>query len=307
MNAASVTVRSPAKVNLALAVGPARPDGFHALATVYQAVSVYDEVVATEAPGPAARVSVEGAERAGVPAGEDNLAVRAARLLAQRHAVAPGVALRVRKAIPAAAGLAGGSTDAAAALVACDALWGCGASRATLLELAAQLGSDVPFCLVGGTAVGTGRGENVHPALARGEYHWVLALADQGLPTPSVYAELDRGRRGRPVAEPQVPAEVMSALLTADADALGQFLCNDLQEPALRLRPRLRQLLATGDERGALGSLVSGSGPTCLFLAGDSDHALDIAVHLSGSGLCRSVLRASGPVAGAFTGVRSRA
>ena len=294
-----VTVRTPAKLNLALAVGPLRPDGYHDVATVYHAVSLYDELSAGEAPGGRIGVSVGGRQTAGVPLGEDNLAVRAARLLAQRHRVRSGVTLRIRKAIPAAAGLAGGSSDAAAALVACDALWGCGATRAEMLELAAQLGSDVAFCLVGGTAIGAGRGESVHPALARGTYRWVLAFAEHGLPTASVYAELDRGRRSRPITEPRVPPEVMSALRSADADALGQVLCNDLQEPALRLRPRLRQLLATGDERGALGSLVSGSGPTCMFLAADEEHALDIAVHLSGAGLCRSVVRAHGPVPGA--------
>jgi 4-diphosphocytidyl-2-C-methyl-D-erythritol kinase len=299
VSAPTVRVTSPAKINLALAVGAARPDGFHSLATVYQSVGLYDEVAATEAPDGEIRAHVHGAERAGVPSGDANLAVRAAKLLAETHGVTAGVELAVRKGIPAAAGLAGGSTDAAAALVACDAVWGCATPRSRLLELAAELGSDVPFCLVGGTCIGTGRGESVHPALARGEYHWVLALAEQGLATPAVYAELDRGRRGREVPEPVVPEEIMSALRSADPDALGQVLCNDLQEPALRLRPRLRQLLATGDERGALGSVVSGSGPTCLFLAGDVEHALDIAVHLSGAGLCRSVLPATGPVPGA--------
>jgi 4-diphosphocytidyl-2-C-methyl-D-erythritol kinase len=294
-----VTVRAPAKLNLALAVGPPRPDGYHDVATVYHAVSLYDEVSAVEAPDGHVGVTVSGREAAGVPLGEENLAVRAARVLAKRYRILSGAALRIRKAIPAAAGLAGGSSDAAAALVACDALWGCGATRAEMLELAAELGSDVAFCLVGGTAIGAGRGESVHPALARGTYRWVLAFAEHGLPTASVYAELDRGRRSRPVAEPGIPPEVMSALRSGDADALGQVLCNDLQEPALRLRPRLRQLLATGDERGALGSMVSGSGPTCMFLAADEEHALDIAVHLSGAGLCRSVVRAYGPVPGA--------
>jgi 4-diphosphocytidyl-2-C-methyl-D-erythritol kinase len=293
-----VTVQSPAKLNLALSVGAMRPDGYHSVATVYQAVSLYDEVTAREAPPGHFGVTLAGSARRGVPLGDDNLAVRAARTLAGRCGLTTGVALGIRKAIPAAAGLAGGSTDAAATLVACNALWGCGLSRNQLMELAAQLGSDVPFCLLGGTAIGTGRGESVNPALARGSYEWVLAFAEQGLTTASVYAELDRGRRGRPAAEPRVPAEVMSALLSADADALGQALCNDLQEPALRLRPRLRQLLVAGDERGALGALVSGSGPTCMFLAEDNDHALDIAVHLSGAGLCRSVVRATGPVAG---------
>jgi 4-diphosphocytidyl-2-C-methyl-D-erythritol kinase len=294
----SVTVRSAAKINLALRVGSLGPDGFHRLATVYQAVSLYDEVTATRR-RTGIRVSVDGAAAASVPTDGSNLATLAAQQLAAAHRVSAGVALRIRKQIPVAGGMAGGSTDAAAALVACDALWGTEAGRDGLVPLAARLGSDVPFCLVGGTAVGTGHGERIHPALARGSFSWVLAVAERGLSTPAVYAELDRGRGGRSVAEPAVPPEVMNALRAGDAEALGPALCNDLAAPALRLRPQLRQVLEAGAERGPLGAGVCGSGPTCMFLAGDAEHALDIAVHLAGAGVCRSVVRATGPVPGA--------
>jgi 4-diphosphocytidyl-2-C-methyl-D-erythritol kinase len=195
--------------------------------------------------------------------------------------------------------MAGGSADAAAALVACDALWQTGLSRSELAELAAALGSDVPFSLVGGTALGTGRGEVLTPVLARGRFHWVVAIADGGLSTPDVYAECDRLRGGTPVPEPRVADALMAALRTGDADALGAALHNDLQKAACSLRPSLRETLETGTQAGALGSLVSGSGPSVVFLARSPEHAIDIAVALSATGTCRSVRRAHGPVAGA--------
>ena len=297
----AVTARVPAKINLSLSIGEQRPDGFHPVATVYQAVSVYDEVTASAGTA-STQVRVKGPGSALVPTDETNLAVRAAQALAAHHGIDARVALRIRKAIPVAGGMAGGSADAAAALVACDVLWQTSTPLPDLLSLAGSLGSDVPFFLVGGTAVGTGRGEVVTPALARGSFHWVLALADRGLPTPMVYAELDRGRAAQPTpgaAAPTVPPPVMAALRTGDPAALGRALCNDLQPAALRLRPQLRQLLEAGLDRGAYGALVSGSGPTCLFLATDADHALDLAVRLTGTGLCRTALRAVGPVPGA--------
>jgi 4-diphosphocytidyl-2-C-methyl-D-erythritol kinase len=203
-----------------------------------------------------------------------------------------------------AGGLAGGNTDAAGALVACDALWGTSATRDDLWQLATKLGADVPFCLTGGIAIGTGRGEHISPVLARGAYEWVLAYAGTSLSTPEVYAELDKVRGEsspveQPVEEPAVPEVLMTALRAGDPYAVGEALHNDLQVPALRLRPALRRTLDLGEEYGALGSMVSGSGPTCLFLAADEDHAVDLAVALSSSGLCRSVQRASGPVSGA--------
>ena len=295
----TVTVRTPAKINLGLNVGAPAPDGWHPVATIYQAVSLYDEVKARPADDGVFTITVTGEGQDVVPLGDDNLAVKAARLLAKEAEIDSGVALSIHKTIAVAGGLAGGSTDAAGSLVACDALWRTNASRDDLWKLAGELGADVPFCLTGGIAVGTGRGENISPVLARGSYDWVLAYADGGLPTPEVYAELDKIRGDSEVAEPAVPEDLMTALRSGDPYTVGPALHNDLEPAALRLRPALRRTLALGEEYGALGTLVSGSGPTCLFLASDEDHAVDIAVALSSSGMCRSVQRASGPVPGA--------
>jgi 4-diphosphocytidyl-2-C-methyl-D-erythritol kinase len=298
----AVTVRVPAKVNLQLSVGPVREDGYHDLVNVFHAISLFDEV--TAAPAADLSVVVEGNPEVAVeavPTGPDNLAARAAASLAAYIGVEPAVRLRIRKSIPVAGGMAGGSADAAAALAACNALWDAGLDRDTLLELAAALGSDVPFALIGGTAVGFGRGERLSPALTRGRFDWVFALADGGLSTPAVYTECDRLReaRGEHAAWPQVSEALMAALAAGDAKALGRELGNDLQPAALTLRPALRRTLAAGQDLGALGTLVSGSGPTCAFLAGSEQHAVDLAVGLSGMGVAASVIRAYGPVPGA--------
>ena len=299
---AGVTVRAPAKVNLRLEVGAPQPDGYHPLATVFHAVSLFDEVTASPGsrdPGAQAEITLSGIGAGQVPLDRSNLAVRAALLLADVAGVTEPVRLHVRKGIPVAGGMAGGSADAAAALLACDALWKTGLTRPELLDLAAELGSDVPFALLGGTAVGTGRGDRLSPALAVGEYHWVVAFAGAGLSTPAVYRELDRLRAGRVLPEPRVPAEVMHALRLGDAEAVGALLANDLQPAALSLLPRLERTLAVGLEYGALGGLVSGSGPTVVFLARDGEHALDLSVALTASGAAPEVRRVRGPVHGA--------
>lgn len=299
MVAASVTVRVPAKVNLQLSVGPVRADGFHELATVFQAVNLCDEVIARPNDGAGIRLTMSGEGAEDLPTGEDNLAYRAALLLSQALAVPADVDLHVHKAIPIAGGMAGGSADAAGTLLACDALWRGGSARDDLMQLATALGSDVPFSLHGGTAIGVGRGERLTPVLSRGLFSWVFALADGGLSTPAVYGECDRLREGRSVPDPYVSDILMQALAAGDAELLGKALHNDLQPAAMSLRPSLGQLLEAGEDFGALGGLVSGSGPTCAFLARDEEHALDLAVALSGTGLCRSVRRAQGPVPGA--------
>jgi len=314
-----VTVRVPAKLNLQLAVGPPRADGYHDLMTVFHAVSLFDQVTVEPAGRDGVTVTGEGADR--VPADHDNLALRAVAAL--RAAVpdrrpGPGnVHATIAKRIPVAAGLAGGSADAAAALVACNELWATGLSQQQLGAIAATVGSDVAFALLGGTAVGRGRGEQVTPALVPAtQYHWVLAFADGQLSTPAVYAALDRlrGERGdgqspraggprgvgpREIAEPDLDAALMSALRSGDAARVGQRLNNDLQPAAVSLFPALRKTLAAGLELGALGALVAGSGPTCVFLAANAERALELAVSLSGAGVCRSVARVSGPVPGA--------
>lgn len=290
-------MRVPAKVNLHLSVGAVRKDGFHELVTVYQAVSLYDEVVL--APAPELTVEVVGEGAADVPVGEDNLAVRAVRMVANLLDRPPDVAVTIRKGIPVAAGMGGGSADAAAALVAADALWGGGIDRITMEGLAAGLGSDVAFLLPGGTALGTGRGEVISSVLSRGDYHWVLAVARSGLSTPQVYAELDRMRADVDLPPAGSPDGVLSAVRAGDTVALGLALRNDLAAPALRLRPELRRVLDAGRELGAVGGVVSGSGPTVALLARSADAAVGMASALAGLDVCRTVRRASGPVPGA--------
>ena len=292
-----VTVRVPAKVNLHLSVGPTRGDGYHELVTVFHAISLHDEVTATPARDLSIGISGEGAD--GLSPAEDNLAWKAAVLLAQRAGVQPAVRLDLAKGIPVAGGLAGGSADAAATLVACDALWGCGLDRVELLELAAELGSDVAFALTGGTALGTGRGERLTPVLAAGRWHWVLAVAGAGLSTPEVYGELDRLRAGTGPPAAGAPDRLINALRVHDPGALGRLLANDLQAPALALRPELRRTLRVGVDLGALGAVVSGSGPTCAFLSRSREGAVRLAAALAGAGVCRTVRVAYGPVPGA--------
>ena len=304
---AGVRVRAPAKINLALCVGPSRRDGYHPLATVYQAVSLYDEVHAAWAEPDEFVVTVSGEGADLVPTDETNLALQAARLLAHNYGEGGplGVLLSIKKAIPVAGGLAGGSADAAAALLACAVLWDLDVGSDELSPLAAEIGSDVPFALLGGTALGSGRGEHVVPVLARGGYHWVLAFGHHGLSTPAVYRRHDElgarraGLRGRGGPAFEVPPALMNALRSGDPVALGAALINDLQPAALDLQPRLRQVLEAGLEYGAVGALVSGSGPTCAFLATSEAAAVDLSVALSADGQCRAVRRATGPVTGA--------
>jgi 4-diphosphocytidyl-2-C-methyl-D-erythritol kinase len=299
VSAHQVTVRAPAKINLGLSVGPPRPDGFHPLATVYQAVALYDDVTATLRDDPDVTVEVLGDFADDVPTDSTNLAVRAARTLQSEYDVEEGVDLVIRKTIPVAGGMAGGSTDAAATLVACNRLWGLGLVQSDLERIAADLGSDVPFCLVGHTALGRGRGEQVTEVMSRGTFHWVFAIAEGGLSTPAVFKELDRLRPVRRVEPPEVHPELLTALVSGRPPALAIALSNDLQAAALSLRPELAATLQFGLDQGALAAMISGSGPTCLFLAADSRQAVDLAVELAESGLCRMVRQAEGPVPGA--------
>ena len=183
-----VQVRAPGKINLALHVGPPRPDGYHPLATLFQAVSLYEEVLAEAADDVTLTIRGRGAD---LPTDATNLAVRAAQLLRETSGVDRGVALTLTKEVPVAGGMAGGSADAAATLLACDQLWGTGLGREELAELAAELGADVPFALTGLSAMGTGRGDLLTPVMSRGTYHWVLAVQAEGLSTPAVFREFD--------------------------------------------------------------------------------------------------------------------
>jgi 4-diphosphocytidyl-2-C-methyl-D-erythritol kinase len=306
-----VLVRVPAKVNLHLGVGALRRDHFHEVTTVYHAIGLFDEVSARR--GDTLTLTMEGEGTGTLALDDSNLALRAARALAEHTGRPAHARLHLRKQIPVAAGLAGGSADAAAALVACDALWGTGLSRDELAAVAARVGSDVPFLVYGGTALGTGRGDTVSPVLARGNtWHWVLALAEGGLSTPDVYAELDRmrsagagaGRASTAATARQLSRlgstdPLLAALRQRDPAVLAAALGNDLQAAAVSLRPALAGTLKAGLAAGALAGLVSGSGPTCVFLAADAAQASAIAAALDGSGVCRTALAVPGPVAGA--------
>jgi 4-diphosphocytidyl-2-C-methyl-D-erythritol kinase len=297
VDADAVTVRVPGKVNLELRVGPPRADGYHSLATVYQAVSLYDEVTVEYADEWG--VSILGPTAAGVPADGTNLAVRAARLLSRQSAVDEPVHITIRKEIPVAGGMAGGSADAAGALVACDSLWGLGMSREELEKAASELGSDAPFLVAGGTAMGSGRGELLAPVLARGTFHWVLALSPDGLSTTEIYATCDRLRSTVEVPEPTTSTGLMAALRSGDPRALAASIGNDLQLAATTLRPELQGVLDAGTGFGALAGIVSGSGPTVAFLVDGAEGAIDLAVSLTASGTASEVRRATGPVHGA--------
>jgi 4-diphosphocytidyl-2-C-methyl-D-erythritol kinase len=297
-----VHARAPGKVNVFLKVGAVMEDGYHEVATAYQAVSLYEDVRAY----PADDFSVEftgSIDTSGLSTNESNLAIKAARTLARRAGYRGGVRLEIEKHVPIAGGMGGGSADAAATLLACDTLWGTEATKEELLTIAAKLGADVPFSYTGGTAVGTGRGDQLSPALAKGQFHWVFAIAEFGMSTPGVYKELDRHRDRHaqdifPVShQPTVDANVLQALRAGDPVMLAESLHNDLQAPALHLAPGLGRVLELGEENGALAGIISGSGPTVAFLAADADSALELQVALSASRL--NAVRATGPVHGA--------
>jgi 4-diphosphocytidyl-2-C-methyl-D-erythritol kinase len=295
-----VTVRVPSKVNLHLAVGAVRKDGFHELSTVFQSLSLTDEVTVAIADEPGVEVRGEGASA--VPTDGANLAWRAVEELSRhagKGAEEPKVRVMIRKSIPVSGGMAGGSADAAATLVGLANLWKLEMGRDELAHVAAALGSDVPFMLHGGTALGTGRGEQIVPVLTRHTFHWVLAFARGGLATPKVYAELDRLRdTGDPPRVGEVEP-VLEALAVGDPRQLALLLGNDLQAPAVSLRPGLRRTLRAGVDAGALAGTVSGSGPTCAFLCADAEDAVKVAAELSGAGVCRTVRVVHGPVPGA--------
>jgi len=293
----SVTVRVPGKVNLYLAVGDRREDGYHELTTVFHAVSLLDEVTVRNADVLSLELVGEGADK--LPTDERNLAWQAAELMAEHVGRAPDVSIMIDKSIPVAGGMAGGSADAAAVLVAMNSLWELNVPRRDLRMLAARLGSDVPFALHGGTALGTGRGEELATVLSRNSFHWVLAFANSELPTPAVFAELDRLRQDGDPPRLDEPGPVLAALAAGDPEQLAPLLGNELQAATVSLDPTLRRALRAGVEAGALAGIVSGSGPTCAFLCTSAVSAVDVGTQLSGAGVCRTVRVASGPVPGA--------
>ncbi len=301
-----VKARASGKVNLQLSVGPRGFDGYHPIATVFQAVDLYETVTATMRADGAITLTMDWADslQGGafpVPLDDTNLAWRAAQAVRDAFGIVDGVDLHIHKGVPVAGGMAGGSADAAATLLACAELWDCGVSRPDLHHLAVGLGADVPFCLLGHTAIGLGRGERLSPAMTHGEFHWVFALQHGGLPTPTVFERFDRMvALGEIVAtDPVVNTEVMAALIAGDAGRLGAALSNDLEAPALDLAPGLAAVIDTMDDAAALGVVVSGSGPTIAGLARSRQHALAIGATITAAGVADVVVTASGPATGA--------
>lgn len=293
-----VVVRVPGKINLQLSVGPLQSDGYHGLATVFQAVSLFDELTVTRSYEEGIRIS-SLSRNDHLPLNKENLAFRAAELMIEKFELNTGIDISIKKEIPISGGMAGGSADAGATIVAIDSLFSLGLKRDVMEQLGAGLGADVPFTISGGTAIGTGRGDRITPVLARGSYFWVLALSSSGLSTPAVFKECDRLREGMEVSQPHLSDSLLQAISAGDAKALGASLTNDLQPAACSLKPALRLILDVGMDYGALGGLVSGSGPTVAFLAENEDHALDLVVALTSSGVVGNVVRVSGPVPGA--------
>jgi 4-diphosphocytidyl-2-C-methyl-D-erythritol kinase len=293
----SVTVKVPGKVNVYLGVGPREFSGYHELATIFQAVGIYDEVTVSSAQ--TLSISGLGPFASRIPTDNTNLAWKAAELIARACGEEPNIHIQIDKTIPIAAGMAGGSADAAATLLACDAFWNAGIPRDQLDAMAATLGSDVPFMLHGGCALGMGRGDILSPVMIRGNFHWVFATFDDGLSTAQIYEKTDELRGLEYEGEPAVPTELLSALARGDAPALGRLLHNDLQLAATTSRPKLGQVLEQGIDLGALGAIVSGSGPTCAFLVRDESSAIDLVVSLKATGLVDDVVHTHGPVHGA--------
>lgn len=290
-------MRVPGKVNVYLGVGPREFSGYHELATIFQAVGIYDEVTVSAADS--LTISGLGSFADQIPTDETNLAWKAVELVARACGEEPNIHIQIDKSIPIAAGMAGGSADAAATLLACDAYWNAGIPRDQLDAMAATLGSDVPFMLHGGCALGVGRGDVLSPVMIRGSFHWVFATFVEGLSTAQIYEKTDEMRGLEFEEEPEVPTELLSALARGDAPALGRLLHNDLQLAATTSRPKLGQVLEQGIDLGALGAIISGSGPTCAFLARDESSAIDLVVALKASGLVDDVLHTHGPVHGA--------
>lgn len=316
-----VRATAPGKVNLTLRVGAPTPDGYHPLVTVFEALNLRETVTVRTSKTPGVRVETiaylpdgsvdEATTRAMMdvdPA--THLAVRAARVLQRLAAAGPwastaaGLSIRVDKRVPVAGGMAGGSADAAAALVACNELWDLGLGDEQLHAIGRSLGADVPACLAGGIALGTGRGDHMSvlregdEAGAEYQHHWVMLLAHEGLSTPSVFREFDRvDAVGAPALAEPTPEEV--AALCAGPESLRHCLVNDLQAPALRLRPELADTIASAKEAGALAVTLSGSGPTVAALARDAEHARALAATLSDAPTVARAIPTHGPACGA--------
>jgi 4-diphosphocytidyl-2-C-methyl-D-erythritol kinase len=296
--ARTLTVLAPGKVNAGLKVGGPQADGYHDLATLYVAVSCYDEI--TIAPARRLQITVSGPSADQVPSDGSNLAARAAVLLGDRCGIAPSVHIHINKRIPVCGGMAGGSSDAAAVLLACNAMWGTGLGIPELGALGAKLGVDVPFCLLGGAAIGRGRGDLLDPLTVARPFHWVFAISHDGLSTPAMFKALDerRERTASPIAAPVLSDGLLRAFVSGDPHRLASEMVNDFDSVAAELRPSLVDTRRIGLEAGALAGLLAGTGATYAFLAAGAEEARIVGERLWASGNCAAVRIAQGPVPG---------
>ena len=292
----AVVARAPGKINLMLRVGPLRPDGFHHLLTVFQAVDVWETI--TVAPADEFSITVSGDVNLGeIPLDGSNIAMKAVAAVAARLGRTDAVSIHIDKRVPVGGGMGGGSADAAATLMAINELWSGGLSQVALLEIAASLGSDVPFLLEGGTAVGRKRGEELK-LLHSLKFHWVVVPSPHHLATPEVYRRLDEIREGIDVSLPgKIPSRLLDALYIGEPDILTPHLINDMTPAAIALYPEIVDTLEMGLAIGARAAMVSGSGPTCVFLATDSAHAQSLVALCQERG--HHAVAVSSPVRGA--------
>ncbi|MEX2441073.1 MAG: 4-(cytidine 5'-diphospho)-2-C-methyl-D-erythritol kinase [Pontimonas sp.] len=280
----SVVAQAPGKINLGLWVGPPDDSGYHPVLTAFQAVDLWEVVTLTEAHSLTLSVT-GGVDCSGVPLGPHNIAWMALEKFARARddTEVPAVSISIDKSVPVAGGMAGGSADAAATLLALQQWWQPPMADWQIAALAAELGSDVPFSLQGGSAIGRGRGVLLTAVYPKAPLHLVVVPAAFELSTAAVYRQSD-GQGPRPPLAADLPDGFLDAWLAGDAARLAPLLHNDLEAPARDLRPELSTTLDDVHSAGALRAMVSGSGPTVLGFAKDADHARAIARTLGTQG-----------------------
>lgn len=295
---------APGKINVFFQVGSLQSNGYHDVASLYQAVNLLEVVTVSESK--TWEVSTTGSlsaeQLAEIPTDERNLVVKAALALAEVAGISNPKPMRfdIRKRIPVAGGMAGGSADAAAALIAINDSWCLGLAKERIFEVGSGLGADVPFSLLGGSAIGTGTGTDLL-SVESVQLNWVIAISPGTLSTPAVFHKLDSmrvemGEDPTQLREPRVPDELLASLKIG-ATEVAKYMHNDLESAAIQLAPELTKTIDLGIRLGALRAMVSGSGPTIAMLCSDQEAAVRLASDLRQRGL--NAIACHGPVAGA--------